>query len=132
MIVIDGKNAILGRLASITAKKLLAGEDITVVNAEGIIITGSPKTIKAKYLKLRQIGSPQHGPFFPRQPDRLVRRTIRGMLPYKTNKGRAAFKKLRVYAGNPQNMKGESISVKTIRSSYITVGELAKTLGWRK
>lgn len=126
--IINGKNAILGRLASITAKRLLAGEEVTIINSESIIITGTPQKIVNRYLKLRQIGSPQHGPFFPRQPDRLVKRTIRGMLPYKTNKGRAAFKKLKVYAG-PHDMQGESIAVKTIRSNYITVGEAAKLLG---
>ncbi len=149
--IINGKNAILGRLASIAAKKLLAGEEVTIVNSENIIITGKPSDIKGKYLKLKQIGSPQHGPFFPKQPDKIVRRTIRGMMP-KTNKGRAAFKKLHVYVGVPHGMAGElklhdakqidalrasnasasSVYVKTIRSNYITVGEIAKLLGWRK
>lgn len=129
--IINGKNAVLGRLASYAAKKLLAGEEVTIVHAEDVIITGTPKKIAARYLKLRQIGSPQHGPFFPKQPDKIVRRTIRGMMP-KTREGRAAFKKLRAYAGNPQGTNGESVAVKTIRSNYITVGEVAKLLGWRK
>lgn len=125
--IIDGKNAILGRLASTAAKKLLAGEEVTVVNAEHVIITGTPKKIVARYLKLRQIGSPQHGPFFPRQADGLVKRTIRGMLP-KQGKGRAALKKLRVYTGT-HGLQGEPVAVKTIKSNYITVGEAAKLLG---
>lgn len=138
MIVIDGKNSILGRLASTAAKKLLAGEEVTVVNAESIIITGTPKKIVARYLGLRQIGSPQHGPFFPRHADGLVKRTIRSMMPYKTNKGRAAFKKLRVYTGTrglqgePRQHDAQSASsnyVKTIKSNYVTVGEVARLLG---
>lgn len=129
--IIDGKDAVLGRLASTTAKKLLKGEEITIINAEKIILTGRPNDIKQEYLKKRQIGSPQHGPFFPRQPEKIVRRTIRGMLPYKTPKGRAAFKKLRVYTG-ANGMEGEKIGVKTIHSSYMTVKDVAKILGWKE
>ncbi len=129
--IIDGKNAVLGRLASAAAKKLLSGEEVTIFNAENIIITGTPQKITNRYLRLRQIGSPQHGPFFPRQPQMIVRRTIRGMLP-KERKGRAAFKKLRVYSSNPDNLQGEHTATKTIRSNYITVGEVSKRLGWNE
>ncbi|MFA4819329.1 MAG: 50S ribosomal protein L13 [Candidatus Aenigmatarchaeota archaeon] len=131
--IINGKGAVLGRLASYTAKKLLAGEEISIVNAESVIITGNRHEITTGYLVKREVGSPQHGPFFPTKPDLIVRRTIRSMLPYKTNKGRIAFKKLRVYVGTPADMQnGESIAVKTIRSSYMTVGDVATLLGWRK
>ncbi len=131
MIVIDGKNAVLGRLASQVAKKLLTGDEVTIINAENIIITGWPNEIKQKYLKFKAIGSPQHGPFFPRQPNMFVRRTVRSMMPYKTQKGRAALKKLKVYTGS-NGLKGEPLAVKTIKTNYITVGEVAKTLGWHK
>lgn len=130
MTVLDGKNAILGRLASHTAKKLLAGDEVTIINAENIIITGSPNQVKEKYLKFKGIGSPQHGPFFPRQPNMIVRRCVRGMLP-KEKKGRAALKKLKVYTGS-NGLKGEQVATKTINTNYITVGEVAKTLGWRQ
>ncbi len=127
--IVDGKNAVLGRLAVNTAKKLMAGEEVHIYNAEKVIITGRPIEIKKKYLERRARGSPHHGPFFPRMPNLIVRRTIRGMLPYKTNKGRTAFKKLRVYNGPPKE-KAESVATKQIRSKFITVGEVAKTLGW--
>ncbi|MBI4174671.1 MAG: 50S ribosomal protein L13 [Candidatus Aenigmarchaeota archaeon] len=127
--IIDGKNAVLGRLASATAKKLLAGEEVTVINAESVIVTGRPDEIKQKYLKFKLIGSPQHGPFPPRQPNMIVRRTIRSMLP-KEKKGRAALKKLKVFIGD-NGMKGERAAVKNIRTNYITVGEIAKVIGWR-
>ena len=130
MVTINGKNAILGRLASTTAKKLLAGEEVTIFNAENVIITGRPNEIKNKYLRIKAVGSPQHGPFLPTQPDKLVRRKIRGMMP-KHNKGRAALKKLKVYSGTPEGMTGESVAVKTISSNFITMGEVAKTLGWQ-
>ena len=129
--IINGKDAVLGRLASLTAKKLLLGEEIVIVNAEKVIITGRPTEIRTQYVQRKRIGSPQHGPFFPKSPDMIVRRTVRGMLP-KEKKGRAAFKKLRVYTGVPAGMQeGEQLAVKTIRSSFVTIGDVAKTLGWR-
>ena len=128
--IIDGTNAVLGRLASATAKKLLAGEEIKIVNAEKVIITGNPTGITKEYMRMKSIGSPQHGPFPPSRPDRIVKRTVRGMLP-KTQKGRAALKKLIVYAGNPDNDKAEHIATKHIRTDYITIGKVAKQLGWQ-
>ena len=131
MVVIDGKNAILGRMATEVAKKLMQGEEVSIINAEKIIITGNPDSIKKKYHFRREVGSPHHGPFFPKQSNLIVRRAIRGMLPYKTNKGRTAFKKLKVYVGTPEGLSGkaESIAVKEIKSNYITIGELSKAIG---
>lgn len=131
MLVLDGKNAVLGRMATEVAKKLMKGEEVSIINAERIIITGNPVSIKKKYHFRREVGSPHHGPFFPKQSNLIVRRAIRGMLPYKTNKGRAAFKRLKVYIGIPEglNAKAESIAVKEIKSSYITIAELAKSIG---
>lgn len=131
--IIDAKNAVLGRLATYVAKQLLGGEEIVIVNAEHCIITGNPRSIKEKYLKRRAIGSPHHGPFFPKTPDRMVRRAIRGMLPYKTNRGRTAFKRLRVHVSVPEGMSGmQSVAVKDIKTNFVYVGELAKSLGWRE
>lgn len=39
--VIDGKGHLLGRLASIVAKQLLAGKKVVVVRSEQILISGS-------------------------------------------------------------------------------------------
>ena len=39
--IINGEDQILGRLASIVSKKLLEGENIVIVNAEKIVISGS-------------------------------------------------------------------------------------------
>ena len=132
--IIDATNAILGRLSSHTAKQLLAGNEVSIVNAEKARISGNGNTIKEKYHERRARGSPQHGPFFPTKPELIVRRTIRGMLPYKTPKGRAAFKKLRVYSGIPKELEGKEMSsaaVRELSTESITVGRLAKTIGWR-
>ena len=130
MMVIDGTNAVLGRLASASAKKLLGGEEIKILNAEKIIITGDPTGTTKEYMRMKSIGSPQHGPFPPSRPEMIVKRTVRGMLP-KTQKGRTALKKLMVYTGNPDNEKGEQIATKHIRTDYITIGKVGKQLGWQ-
>ncbi len=131
--VVDGKSMILGRTSSHIAKRLLNGEKIFIVNAEHMIITGNPMTTKQKYIERRQRGSVVSGPFFPIRPDLIVRRTVRGMLPYKTNKGRQAFKNLRVHIGVPNGFKiSEDSKVKLLNTRYITVGKLSESLGWDK
>ena len=44
--VIDGKGAILGRLASYAAKEALKGEEIVILNCEEVIISGNKQMIK--------------------------------------------------------------------------------------
>lgn len=133
--VLDGTNAVLGRLATHTAKQLLAGTSISIVNAERIIITGNKKQLQQKYLERRSRGSPHHGPFFPTQPHSIVKRTIRGMLPYKSHRGREAFKRLRVYTAVPATLKDaemERVAVREIRTRFVSVGDLAQSLGWKR
>jgi large subunit ribosomal protein L13 len=131
--IIDGKNAILGRIASYSAKQLLKGDEVVIVNAAEIVITGNPKQIVGKYLKRRRGGSAHHGPFFPKNSDLIVRRAVRGMIP-KTKKGRAAFRKLRVHISVPPELKDkkmEKIAIKKVKINFIRVEELAKALGWK-
>ncbi len=136
-VVIDATDTVLGRLASQVAKRLLNGEEIVIINAEKAIITGRPEEIKERYKRKRELGGPMKpskGPFYPRMPDRIVRRTIRGMLPYKKPSGRAAYKRCMVYIGVPPEYKDvepERIDAKTTlpRSRYVYVGEVSKYLG---
>jgi large subunit ribosomal protein L13 len=103
--IIDADNLVLGRLASVIAKRLLNGEQITVVNAEKAIIQGSRKEILEDYLGKNRRGSQKAGPYYPRRPDRIFKRTVRGMLPYQKPRGREALKRLRVYIGIPDALK---------------------------
>ncbi|NJE25437.1 50S ribosomal protein L13 [Thermococcus sp. MV5] len=139
MRIINAEGLILGRLASKVAKMLLEGEEIIIVNAEKAIITGNREFIFEKYkqrTELRTRTNPRKGPFYPKRSDELVRRTIRGMLPWKTERGRKAFKRLKVYAGVPKEFESEEFEtiieahmsrIKTPK--YVTVGEVAKFLG---
>ena len=130
MTVIDANWLILGRLASIVAQRLLCGEEIDVINAESAVVSGSAETTLSKYQILRKKGSKEKGPYFPKRSDMMLRRTVRGMLPYKKSAGRAAFERLRVYIGTPAELS--SVNAETLeraqksRLSTIKVVELGK------
>jgi large subunit ribosomal protein L13 len=133
--VIDATNTILGRMAALAAKAALNGEEVVVINAEKAVISGNPDEVKARYLNLREnVGNYVKGPFLSRMPDRLVRRTIRGMLPRKTTRGREAFRRIQVYIGTPADVTNAKVQEKNQATKlkdqrYITVGELCKHLG---
>jgi len=131
--IIDATGATLGRLSTNTAKRLLKGEEIFIINSEKAIISGKKPTIKEKYKQKREVGTYRKGPFYPRMPDRIVKRTIRGMIPYQTPHGRTAFKKLKCYVGVPKEFEGKKIeNIKEAERKpvdFITVEELSKSLG---
>ncbi|MCK4614526.1 MAG: 50S ribosomal protein L13 [Thermoplasmata archaeon] len=140
MQVFNAEGMILGRFASHIAKLLIenqkAGKDeeIIVVNAEKAVIVGSKDTILKRYHFLRDVGSQRKGPYFPRMPDRILRRTIRGMIPYQTPKGRTAFKRLKVYLGVPREFNGKQLkAVESARETHaakkMTLKELSRYLG---
>ena len=134
--IIDAKGLILGRLASSVAKRLLQGETVIVLNAEKAAISGKRQQIVTEAKTFLEVGHPRKGPFHPRRPDRIVSRTIRGMLPRQKPKGQQAYKRLRVYLGAPLEFENKEIqtiieaSADKLKSPYITVGELAKEIGW--
>lgn len=99
-VVVDTQNCIMGRVASQIAQRVLDGEHVAVVNAEHAVITGGKDDVLARYRKRQEIGSDQ-GPYHPRRPDAIMKRAIRGMLPMDSTRGREAFKRVRVYVGNP-------------------------------
>ena len=134
--IIDAKGLILGRMASKIAKRLLQGESVVVLNAEKAAISGKRQQIVQEAKTFLEVGHPRKGPYHPRRPDRIVRRTVRGMLPWDKPKGKQAYKRLRVYLGAPKEFDGKEMqtildaSAKKLKSPYITVGELAKEIGW--
>jgi large subunit ribosomal protein L13 len=137
-LVINAENKILGRLSSLVAKRLLLGDKINIINAEKSIITGSRKSILNKYkkrLQIRTATAPWKGPLHPRMPDRLLRRIIRGMLPWDTPRGRTAYKRLKVYIGTPNHLDEASldsfpkIECKTMRKK-VYLSEICKEIGW--
>lgn len=134
--IINAEGLIVGRMASIIAKRILTGEEVIVVNAEKAIISGKRKSKVAEAKKFLEVGAPLRGPFHYRRPDRIVKRTVRGMLPYKQPKGKQAYKRLKVYMGIPHELKGnkmetlEEAKAEKLKCPYITVSDFAKELGW--
>ncbi len=112
MKVIDATDVILGRMATLVAKDLLRGEDVAIVNAEEAVISGSKEFILEKFSHRRErksiVNPARHGPFYPRLPDGIVRRAVRGMLPYRKARGKEAFKRLKVYRGVPEELRDNS------------------------
>jgi large subunit ribosomal protein L13 len=136
-IVIDASDKVAGRLASRIAKELLKGERVIVVNAESAVISGNPKHIIDDYTEKRERGDPYHGPFYPKEPDRILKRIVRGMLPYKSAKGKDAFKRLRVFISVPEEYgKAEFSEIKgaenNLKCKTMSLGGLAVKLGARK
>jgi large subunit ribosomal protein L13 len=136
MVLINAQGLIVGRLSSIVAKKLLEGEEITIINAEKAIISGAKASTFAEYKQTVDRGTKEKGPYFPKRPDAIVTRTIRGMLPYKAQRGKDAMARLKVYIGTPAEVSGkdavtlEKASVDRLSSfKYMQLGELSKQLG---
>ncbi len=134
--VINAEDLILGRLASVVAKRAMEGEEIALVNVEKVVITGTRKRVTGVYLQKRQRGSKEGGPFFPRRPDAIMKRTIRGMLPYKRQPGREAFQRVKAYVGVPKQFREspmeivEEVHVSRLSSSrYVTLESISSYLG---
>ncbi|MFP4403109.1 MAG: 50S ribosomal protein L13 [Candidatus Woesearchaeota archaeon] len=135
MIIINAENQIIGRLASYIAKKALLGEKIAVVNSEKAVISGNKQEILEKYKRKINIGIPLKGPYFPKKPEFILKRTIRGMLPYKQEKGRNALENIKCFYGVPekfQNKKYEDLNFhisKITKTKYLSIYEISKELG---
>jgi len=131
--IIDADGANLGRLSTNVAKRLLEGEEIAIVNSKKAIISGKKTAIKKKYKQKREVGTYRKGPYFPRLPDQIVKRTVRGMIPYQKPHGREAFKKLKCYIEIPEELKDKKFEkIKQAEKNpvdFITIEELSRSLG---
>jgi large subunit ribosomal protein L13 len=135
-VVVDARNCILGRVASQIAELALDGERVAVVNAEDAVITGGEEDIMSVYRKRNEVGS-DRGPHYPTRPDRLFKRSVRGMLPYKTTRGREAFENVRIYLGNPYEdddsvesdvLEGTSLD-RLSNIKFVSLGSISENLG---
>ena len=144
--VYNAEDKVLGRLASTVAKQLIsakkAGEDtrVIIVNAEKAIVTGKRTSVMSDYRAKYELNHARKGPFFPRMPDQILKRTVRGMLPYQKNSsGRGALRALRVEIGTPSDLSGDlpdgcewGDSTKIERplpERYVRLGDISKELG---
>lgn len=111
--IIDAKDQVLGRVASVAARLLQGkhkatwapfidtGDHVVIVNAASIKLTG-----KKEEQKIYRVHSGYEGGLREerakdvrvKRPNRIMEEAVYGMLP-KTKLGRAMYGKLKVYAG---------------------------------
>jgi len=130
-IIVDATGAILGRLASYAAKQSLLGKSVIVVNCDKAEVTGKRKsTINAYMVKRQRGGHSQKGPFFPKHPEQILKRTIRGMLSYKKSRGSDALKRIKCYAEVPKEFKDapKIKAGKEKRTKSISLTKLSKEI----
>ncbi len=110
--VVDATGKPLGRLAAEVAKLLRGkhkptftphvdtGDHVIIINADKVLLTGN-KSEERIYWHSQYPGglkSVTRGNMLEKRPDRLVERTVKGMLPH-NRLGAQMYRKLKVYAG---------------------------------
>jgi len=135
--LVNAEGLIVGRMCSKVAKRLLNGEEVIILNAEKAVFSGKKKSKVLEGHIFLEVGAPERGPFHYRRPDRYLRKVVRGMVPYKQPKGKNAYKRLKVYMGIPIELKDqqmitfEEASSANLKGPHMTLGELAKEIGWK-
>ena len=135
--LVNAEGLIVGRMCSKVAKRLLNGEEVIILNAEKAVFSGKKKSKVLEAHIFLEVGAPVRGPFHYRRPDRFLRKTVRGMVPFKQPKGKNAYKRLKVFMGVPIEFKDqemitfEEASSANLKGPHFTLGELAKEIGWR-
>lgn len=137
MKIYNGEGIILGRLAARVAKDALLGEEVSVVNCEKIMISGAKEVNFARATQKRgRYGHPHRSQTHSRLPDKWVRRTVRGMLPWKQARGKEAYKLIRCYLGVPGEFAGKEFITlndssinKLPNLKYVSIGEVCRHIG---
>mmetsp|Transcript_169 Transcript_169/g.150 ORF Transcript_169/g.150 Transcript_169/m.150 type:complete len:201 (-) Transcript_169:61-663(-) len=142
-IIIDAREHLLGRLASVIAKELLSGQKVVVVRCDEIVISGSLVRNRVKYAQFRNKRmntNPGKGPYHFKSPARMLWRTVRGMVHQKTARGQEAIGRLSTFEGipHPYDKKKRVVvpaalrvmRLKSIRE-HTVLGVLADSVGWK-
>ena len=136
--IIDAKDSILGRLGSYVAKQVLLGNKVDVINCEECVVSGRKQAVLHEYIRRLHRKAPTKAPYFYRRPDMLVKRTIRGMLPFKRARGRENFKNIKCYIGVPENLRNEkaikieNANIEKLHSSdYLKIKDICRAVGWK-
>jgi large subunit ribosomal protein L13Ae len=142
-VVVDCRGHLLGRLASVVAKELLAGQRVICVRTEEINVSGSLYRNKLKYAEFKNKKSNtkpwRSSQIHYRSPSKMLWRCIRGMLPHKTARGAAALRHLKVFEGVPppfdkirRQIVPAALRVTRLKPGrrFCSLGRLAKEFGW--
>ena len=144
--VFDADGLVLGRLASTVADMLLKAaradrdDKVVIINSEKAIVSGSSTSVLQNYHDKYALNHARKGPFYPRMPDMILKRTVRGMLPYqRKSSGRRALRNLRVEIGCPHHLasgmpeghvEGDDSKIrKSLPESYVRLGDISASLG---
>ena len=132
--IVDATGTSAGRLATYVAKRLLNGEEVHIVNSESATVSGSLESVMERYHFKRDVGTTKTGPFYPRVPHMMMKRTVRGMLNYQELPShRAAYKRLKCHIGVPDEFAGKAIvkeeKAKSTAQRSVTFGDIATRLG---
>merc|ERR1712093_558889 len=143
-VVIDGRGHLVGRLASKVAKELLRGQRVVVVRCEQLVLSGSlfrNKITFHEFLRKACNTNPRRQFKHFRSPSRMFWRSLRGMTPHKTSRGKAALQRLKVFEGIPYPYDQrkrmvvpealKAVRIKSFRRTCL-LGELASHFGWEK
>ncbi len=130
-IFLDAEGSARGRIASVAAKEALGGNEVFVLNSEKAIISGNKYMNIEDFKSLRRLNTmkPEKGPFFSKNPEKIMKRAIRGMLPdFRVGRGREAWKKIKCYVGIPEEFKKEKLTKIKGKSPLrqINIAELSK------
>ena len=138
MVIIDAQGAVVGRLGARVAKLLLSGQPVEIVNADKAVMLGLLSSAREKYLSRRRQQNkrtPEDSPKWPRAPHLLLRRMIRGMLPFgSSRRGRDAYHRLKVAAGAYEGEKAQKIPEAASEGKHgmFTLGQLCVELGGKR
>ena len=144
--VFDADGLVLGRLASTVADMLLKAarsdrdDKVVIINSEKAIVSGSSRSVFQNYHDKYALNHARKGPFYPRMPDMILKRAVRGMLPYqKKSSGRRALRNLRVEIGCPAHLAddlpeghqhGDLTKIrKAMPERFISLGDISADLG---
>merc|ERR1719465_319579 len=143
-IIVDGRGHLVGRLASKVAKEILRGQRVVVVRCEQLVLSGSLFRNKLNYhefLRKACNTNPRRQFKHFRSPSRMFWRSLRGMTPHKTSRGKAALQRLKVFEGipSPYDQKKRMVvpeALKVVRMkahrNFCVFGDLAQMAGWTK
>merc|ERR1719265_296870 len=143
-IIIDGRGHLVGRLASKVAKEILRGQRVVVVRCEQLVLSGSLFRNKLNYhefLRKACNTNPRRQFKHFRSPSRMFWRSLRGMTPHKTARGKAALARLKVFEGIPypydqrkRMVVPDALRMLRLRPgrNYCTLSDLATQVGWNK
>ena len=119
--LVDAEDKPLGRLATEIARVLRGkhkptftphldvGDNVVVVNAEKVRLTGRKAEQKTYFRHSGYMGGEKHIPYkrmIETHPERVIEMAVKGMLP-KNALGRSMYMKLKVYAGAEHPHQGQ-------------------------